>query len=79
MERQELISAACKFVGQEMSLQHIDPSVELKSLGLDSFRIIELVLFLERKTGNTFPESAYTPANLKSVNTIAECFLRLEK
>lgn len=50
---------------------------DLKSLGLDSFRIIELVLFLERRTGLTFPDHAYTPDNLRTLDSVVACFMKL--
>lgn len=72
--------AASFISGQlEIPFTGFSSNAELKGMGMDSFRIIELVLFLERKTGMTFPDSAYTPQNLKSVDSIVTCFLKLEK
>lgn len=45
-------------------------SDSLKDAGIDSFKIIELILFLENKFGLHFPEDAYTIENLKSIDSI---------
>lgn len=76
-----LLQEAAGFLSKQLGIpvQAIDSGTDLKSMGMDSFRIIELVLFLERSTGLSYPDKAYTPANLKSVDSIVECFLKLEK
>ena len=76
----EITSAASLFVSEQMNLpsEGINAVTPLKELGMDSFRIIELVLFLERRTGLSFPDHAYTPENLKSVDSIVACFLKLK-
>lgn len=52
---------------------------ELKSIGLDSFRIIELVLFLERKFEITIPDQAYTPDRLKSIDSLVNMAMEYGK
>ena len=81
MNKETIISEAKNFLSMQLDVKAelILSDSELKSLGLDSFRIIELVLFIERKTGLTFPDHAYTPSNLKSVESIANCFSALQK
>jgi acyl carrier protein len=80
LNKDTLITEAKKFLSEQLNLnpESIHDNSELKSLGLDSFRIIELVLFVERRTGLVFPDHAYTPSNLKSVETIANCFIALQ-
>lgn len=80
MPDQKIItSEAIGFIAGQLDLSpgQISADKELKSLGLDSFRIIELVLFLERKTGLSFPDHAYTPDNLRSLNSVVACFMKL--
>jgi acyl carrier protein len=81
INKDSIILEAKKFLSKQLDVkaESIQREAELKSLGLDSFRIIELVLFIERKTGLTFPDHAYTPSNLKSVESIANCFSALQK
>jgi acyl carrier protein len=81
MNKDLIVAEAKKFLSNQLDIkaESIAGEAELKSLGLDSFRIIELVLFIERTTGLNFPDHAYTPSNLKSVESIANCFTALQK
>ena len=45
----------------------------LSSLGIDSFSIIEILLFIERRFNIVVPESELTPDNLKSVAALTRC------
>jgi len=79
--KESILNEAKNFLCRQLDVkpESIQSNAELKSLGLDSFRIIELVLFIERRTGMNFPDHAYTPVNLKSVESIADCFIALQK
>lgn len=81
MDHKIITEEAIGFVSEQLDLspEKILTNQELKSLGLDSFRIIELVLFLERKTGLSFPDHAYTPNNLRSLDSIITCFMNLRR
>ena len=76
----KLINEAAGYISRQLDLplEKIQVNADLKGLGMDSFRIIELVLFLERKTGLSFPDHAYTPQNLRSVESITNCFIKLK-
>ena len=79
MNHKDITADAKKFIATQLEIpeEAVHADQDLKSLGLDSFRIIELVLFLERRTQLSFPDHAYTASNLKSVNSIVECFMKL--
>jgi acyl carrier protein len=79
--KESIVVEAKNFLSKQLDIkpESIQGNAELKSLGLDSFRIIELVLFIERRTGMSFPDHAYTPSNLKTVESVAECFITLQK
>ena len=81
MDQKKIIAEASVFLSKQLGItpESIDVKLELKSMGMDSFRIIELVLFLERRTGLSFPDHAYTPENLKSVESVVNCFMKLGK
>ena len=51
----------------------VNPSTTFDSLGLDSFSIIEIVLFIERKFGVTLPDKELTKENMHSVETLTRC------
>lgn len=51
----------------------LTPETSLGNLGVDSFSIIEIVLFIERKYGVVIPDENLTPENLKNVSSLAAC------
>lgn len=44
---------------------------ELKLAGLDSFSIVEIILFIERKYGFVIPDEHLLPDNFKTIHAIA--------
>lgn len=56
-----------------------DKTTQLSSLGIDSFSLIEIVLFIERKYGVVLMEEALQPENLKSIEAIATCTFQQKK
>ena len=75
MQREIIEKEVVQFLSQQIGLplEKINVDDELKNLGMDSFQIIEMVLFIERKFGIAIPDHAYTPGNLKSVASIVKC------
>jgi len=67
--RQEL----CAFLGAEVlgTGLPVDEDAVLADLGVDSFSVMELVLFLERRFGVILPMDRLTPDALRSVRTLA--------
>ena len=51
----------------------VTPGTSLTQLGLDSFSIIEIVLFIERQYGLTLPDAALSKENIESPQTFAAC------
>lgn len=49
----------------------------LKDIGVDSYSVIEMVLFIERKFGVTLPEEKLLPENLKSVRSLSKCTVEM--
>lgn len=75
MNTSEIAKEICKFVKENLVAAGIEikPETSLTALGLDSFSIIEIVLFLERKFGIELPDEALTPENIASPNAMAAC------
>jgi len=48
----------------------------LESLGIDSFSLIEIFLFIERKFGVVLPDSELTAENVKSVASLSAAVVR---
>ncbi len=44
---------------------------ELKNLGVDSFSIVEIVLFIERRFGVLIPDHQMVPETFKTIRSIA--------
>ena len=49
----------------------INAGQELKAAGLDSFSIVEILLFIERKFGFVIPDEQLLPENFKTIHSIA--------
>jgi len=76
---QTISALLCQFaqtnlVAAETSL---DENCPLADVGIDSFALVELLLFGERTFGIRVPESHLTRKNLASVATLAACILGL--
>ena len=51
----------------------VSDDTSFESLGLDSFSLIEIILFIERKFGIVLPDKELNKENLHSVKTLATC------
>ena len=56
---------------------HIEPESLLRDIGVDSYSVIEMVLFIERRFGVVLPEDQLVPENLKSVRALAACTVKM--
>jgi acyl carrier protein len=54
----------------------MDEESTLSELGIDSFSVVELVLFLERKHGVSIPEKDMLPQNFRSIQSLAQCAIQ---
>ncbi|MBL7883184.1 MAG: acyl carrier protein [Bacteroidia bacterium] len=44
----------------------------LRDIGIDSYSIVEIILFIERKYGLVIPDENLVPENFKTVNALSE-------
>jgi acyl carrier protein len=56
-----------------------DENSPLAKAGIDSFALVELLLFCERSFGISVPDSHLTGKNLASVATLANCIAELAR
>jgi acyl carrier protein len=56
-----------------------DENSPLAQAGIDSFALVELLLFCERKIGVRVPDSHLTGDNLTSMATLAKCIAELSR
>jgi len=54
----------------------VAPTTPLKSIGVDSFSVIELVLFLERKYSIKIQEKDMIAENFMSIEALTKCAIR---
>ena len=75
MQKSQMQNEVLSFLSNQVNIpiEALNATEELKNTGLDSFQIIEMVLFIERKFGIVIPDHAYTPGNLRSVDSIVNC------
>lgn len=59
--------------------QEFDENSPLSQAGIDSFALVELLLFCERNIGVRVPDSHLTGANLTSMFTLAACISELAR
>jgi acyl carrier protein len=64
-----------KYLNEEIldSPVQIDPETPFSEMGIESYDIIQLVLFIERKFGVELPESDLIPEHLNSISSLANC------
>jgi len=74
-EQEEIESALIEFVRDNVVAKgvRVEPESVLREVGVDSYSVIEMVLFLERRFGIELPEEKLIPENLKSLRALAVC------
>ena len=75
MDQNTICESLCGFIQSNLVADGVvvNGDTSLTQLGLDSFSIIEIVLFIERKYGLTLPDEALSQENIQSASTIAKC------
>lgn len=57
----------------------IDAYTNLKDAGIDSFSIVEIILFIERKFGVVITDDKLVPENFKTLSALASIVMELTK
>ena len=75
MNQNSISENLCQFIRDNLVAKGVAvaPETSLTQLLLDSFSIIEIVLFIERKYGLTLPDEALSQENIESAHTLAGC------
>ena len=73
----DIIDALHDFICENILAKDVDIDADtvLKDVGVDSFSIVEIVLFIERKYGKLIPDHLMVPetfVSLKSLATVVE-------
>ena len=74
-DTQAIAESLCGFIKKSLVAEGVEvhPDTPFSQLGLDSFSIIEVVLFIERNYGVGLPDEALSPENIHSAGTLAKC------
>ncbi|MDA1045029.1 MAG: acyl carrier protein [Verrucomicrobia bacterium] len=70
---QSITTDICLFLKENILAAGVEvrPDLPLSNIGVDSFAIMEIVLFIERRFGLTFPLEELTPDVIESVDTLS--------
>jgi acyl carrier protein len=76
---QTIAAQLCQFARLNLVANdaHFNEHSPLAAAGIDSFSLVELLLFSERAFGITVPESHLTPEHLASLASLARCIAGL--
>jgi acyl carrier protein len=77
---EEISKRLCAFLQENILAPQIEvsPNTELNMLGVDSFSLMEMILFIERCYGLVLPPESLTPDNIASVASLSQyCALQL--
>jgi acyl carrier protein len=77
----KIAAKLCEFARTNFVAEGVefDENSPLFQAGIDSFALVELVLFCERVLGVRLPDSHFTTANLASMSTLANCIAEVAR
>ncbi len=70
---EEIANPLCTFLRENVLAHSVDFTLEtdLSSIGIDSFSLMEMILFIERRFNLVLPAESLTPENLASVKALS--------
>ena len=70
----EIATRLCSFLRDNVMAPNVmvEPDTGLSEIGVDSFSLMEMVLFIERYYGLVLPPESLTPENIASVNALSQ-------
>lgn len=73
MTLHDITAGICKFLKDNILAPGVEvsPDQSLANLGVDSFSLMEVVLFIERRFGLVFPLEELTPEVIESVASLS--------
>lgn len=77
MKAQEIEIEMIRFLENNILAKGVKITADsaLRDVGIDSFSIVEIILFIERKYGFVIPDQHLVPDNFRSIKTIAAVVL----
>lgn len=73
MDGETIIGDIKKYIEQNLLAGEvtIDATTELQDAGIDSFSIVEIILFIERKYGVVIPDDKLVPENFRTLQALS--------
>jgi acyl carrier protein len=73
MDQQHISEEIKKYIEKNIlaASVKIDADTDLKAAGIDSFSIVEIILFIERKYGVSIPDDKLVPENFKTLGSLS--------
>jgi acyl carrier protein len=80
-DQKKIAAQLCQFARTNFVAegQEFDENSPLSQAGIDSFALVELLLFCDRAIGVRVPDSHLTKANLNSMASLAGCIAELAR
>lgn len=77
MDLMTIETSIIKFLKNNILAENVEinSSTILRDIGVDSYSIVEIVLFIERQYGFVIPDNQLKPENFENVNTISKIVL----
>lgn len=76
MDAGRIADELCRFVREQLlppGARGFDATSPLRDFGLDSFALIEILLYCETHLGARIPDSDLKPENLRDIASLARC------
>lgn len=77
MDLMTIETSIIKFLKNNILAENVEinSSTILRDIGVDSYSIVEIVLFIERQYGFVIPDNQLKPENFENVNTVSKIVL----
>ncbi len=75
LSTESIAEVLCGFLQENILAPEITVTTDtdLSSIGVDSFSLMEIILFIERRFNLVIAPESLTPENIASVNTLSLC------
>jgi acyl carrier protein len=74
---QRLVRLVEQILDNEAQARDIDVDARLSNIGMDSLKMVNLMLLVEAEFGHSIPQREITPDNFRSVASVAALVARL--
>ncbi len=75
IQAEEIAAQLCEYLQERILAPDVavTPDTDLSDIGVDSFALMELILFVERCYGLVLPPESLTAENVASVAALSRC------